>query len=460
MSRAIYLLAILSYILATLFPYIVYLKASVSLLCMLAVLVGLRNVRGLALVFGSLFLVAGSLMLVVSHASTFHYVTCFGEMIQMIALFALIPVLSLPIRFGHYSDEMEQLINKKVNKPKQFYVLASGVSFMFSSFMNLAALPLTYQSIASSVRHFPFSNQNKYLSCAITHGYAMPLLWSPITPIVGTVLYMTGTPYLTILPHLLFLSIAGLLLDYLSVRIIFRQRDTEQNTRVIDHAVARSTASKKRAPAKLLHIVCAILILNGLITLLDHFSSYSFLFLVTLAVLPFTYLWCLMIHKTKYFYSGVRMHFKTDLPKMQNQFFIFLTAGYFITALHQSKTDDIVSHWVSTLIQHTGLQLFLILLPLIPFALAFIGLHPAIGLALISEALHDQVLQQAPIAVTIAMLGGAIPAFLMGPYNATLGMMSSLIQEQPFTLSNWNFPFTVRYLLLLTVFVQYLYAWA
>ncbi|WP_262392037.1 hypothetical protein [Sporolactobacillus inulinus] len=112
---------------------------------------------------------------------------------------------------------------------------------------------------------------------------------------------------------------------------------------------------------------------------------------------------------------------------------------------------------MESLIQFTGLRAFLVLLPLIPFLLAFIGLHPAVGLALIAEALKTQALLDAPIVVTVAMLGGAIPAFLMGPYNATLGMMAGLINEKPLTLSNWNFPFTWRYLLLLTLFVQLLY---
>ncbi|WKB36675.1 hypothetical protein QS257_06675 [Terrilactibacillus sp. S3-3] len=140
---------------------------------------------------------------------------------------------------------------------------------------------------------------------------------------------------------------------------------------------------------------------------------------------------------------------------MENQFFIFLSAGFFITALRLSHADVFVTHWMNVFIQFIGPRIFLVLLPLIPLALAFIGLHPAVGLALLSEAIRSNLLSHSPVMVTIAMLGGAVPAFLMGPYNATLGMMSSIMGEKPWRLSNWNIPFTCAYLALLTLLLGF-----
>ncbi|MET1248522.1 hypothetical protein ABWW58_07030 [Sporolactobacillus sp. STCC-11] len=458
MIRTIYLMAIVSYIVSFLFPYQPVFKLFVSVLCMLAVGFSLRRVRGLALFFGVFFLGMGGIMLIFSHAKATQYITSFGEMIQMVTLFALIPILSLPIRYGHYADEISELIRRKVASRNQFYVLTSLVSFFFSSFMNLGALPLTYHSIAPSTNQFEMMNKKRYLSLAITHGYAMPLLWSPITPIVGTVLYLTNTAYAHVLPYLIILSIAGLVLDWATSGSAPRSMNKARNKAAEEIAVTlASGAVKELRLTRLWQIVGAVLLLNGLVTVLEHFFTLNFLFLVSLIVLPFAFIWCFLIGKSRSFLLGIRHHFRTYIPQMQNQFFIFLTAGFFITALHVSRADHMVTRVVDGLIQFTGLRLFLIVLPLIPFALAFLGLHPAVGLALISEALRSQVLLEAPVVVTVAMLGGSIPAFLMGPYNATLGMMSALIHEKPFTLSHWNFPFTWRYLILLTLFVQFIY---
>ncbi|MCL1631392.1 hypothetical protein M3N64_05425 [Sporolactobacillus sp. CPB3-1] len=459
MIRIFYLAAISFYMLATLFPYLPFLKTMVSFLCMLTVFISLRSVRGLALIFGGFFLISGISMLIASHATFSAYVMSFGEMIQLVALFAIIPVLALPIQYGRYSDAVSTIIHKRINGIGQLYVLTSAVSYFFSSFMNLGALPLTYHSIAPSLPGYPIKHPKKYLNQAITHGYAMPLLWSPITPIVGTVLYLTGTAYARVLPLLLLLSVIGLLLDW---GLNSMRMHSAISSEIKGHQQAAATRSYILDPpdhnGKLLQIFIAVLLLNGLIVFLDHVFPVSFLFLVSVVVIPFAYFWCVLIGQARPFFAGVRRHFYAYIPKMKNQFFIFLTAGFFITAMHTSHTDRLVTHWMDDLIQWTGFRAFMILLPLIPFALAFAGLHPAVGLALISEALKSQLLHQAPTVVTIAMLGGAIPAFLMGPYNATLGMMASLLDEKPFTLSNWNFSFTCFYLLLLTLFVQVLYA--
>ncbi|WP_139692238.1 hypothetical protein [Sporolactobacillus terrae] len=456
MIRILFLMAMISYILATLLPQQQILNQSVSALCMLIVLFSLRRVRGLAMAFGLSFLCLGSLMLLISHAAVASFLFSFGEMIQMVTLFTMVPILALPIRLGRYAHELNQIIRKKVSSPPHLYRLISCLSFFFSSFMNLAALPLAYHAVASSIDYFRIEHKSRWINCAITHGYAMPLLWSPITPIVGTVLYLTGTTYAQILLPLILLSICGLLLDWRLAGNGTSRLDyvsAEQET-----AVARAETVHSGQPRrKPWQIAAAVLALNGVILLLDHLSSFSFLFLVSVIVFPFALLWCWLIGQARPFFTRVKDHFSTYIPHMQNQFFIFLTAGFFITALRISHTDTVITQGVEVLIQFTGLRAFLVLLPLIPFLLAFIGLHPAVGLALIAEALKTQALLDAPIVVTVAMLGGAIPAFLMGPYNATLGMMAALINEKPLTLSNWNFPFTWRYLLLLTLFVQLLY---
>ena len=73
-------------------------------------------------------------------------------------------------------------------------------------------------------------------------------------------------------------------------------------------------------------------------------------------------------------------------------------------------------------------------------------MHPAVGLALTAESLHPRVLGLSPELTAIAMLTGAVTAFLMGPYNATAGMMANLTKQSSIRISNWNAPFTLAYL--------------
>jgi Na+/H+ antiporter NhaC len=95
-----------------------------------------------------------------------------------------------------------------------------------------------------------------------------------------------------------------------------------------------------------------------------------------------------------------------------------------------------------------GSDLFLLIIPLIPFALAFIGMHPAVGLALVAEALNPKALGISVEITAIAMLAGATMAFMMGPYNATTNIMATLTGKSSYQVSNWNAPFTLLYLIL------------
>lgn len=92
--------------------------------------------------------------------------------------------------------------------------------------------------------------------------------------------------------------------------------------------------------------------------------------------------------------------------------------------------------------------MFLLFIPLIPLVLAFAGLHPAVALALAAESLNPSTLGISVELTAIAMLTGAAAAFMVGPYNATAGMMAGLTGQSSYRVSNWNIPFTAAYLLI------------
>jgi hypothetical protein len=133
---------------------------------------------------------------------------------------------------------------------------------------------------------------------------------------------------------------------------------------------------------------------------------------------------------------------------MKEQFFVFLSAGFLIASIQATGSGHGINMWIMAIKDFVGADLFLLFIPLIPLGLAFVGLHPAVGLALTAESLNPQALGISMELTAIAMLTGAATAFLMGPYNATAGMMASLTGENPYKVSNWNIPFTGAYLLM------------
>jgi len=437
---------------------------------MLAVICSLFFVSKIVLIFGITFLTLGILLLSNNGVSIESYLLSFGEMMNLLTLFALVPILSFPIKLGNYGKEVQIIIQRKINTTGQLYIVSSSVSYFLSSFMNLAALPMTYYAIRPSIDHFVVKNKERFMSRSITHGFAMPLLWTPITPIVGIVIEMMGVSYFSVLPLLISLSIIGLILDwvvahYLSKRTqseVFNemgQVQFEMKTKEVEYVEQEISATIENSeevgnPIRLVQILLAILLLNFLILIADQTSELGFLFLISILIIPFSLIWSIFLRKEKEFFSNLTEHFRDHLPKMKDQFFLFLSAGFFITAIGTSDVDKIINFWISDMINIIGVQFFLVIVSFIPLVFAFLGLHPAISFVLIVEALNPNLLGLSPVVMTVAMLGGVVPAFLMGPYNATLGVMSNIIGENPFKISKWNTLFTFLYMIMLIVFVQ------
>lgn len=453
MLNSLFVIVILVYLLSILFPQL-NLDFLLSILCIIVVFTTMFRVKRFVKILGTIFLLLGFSLLLISDAHSYEYVTSFGPMLDLITMFTLLPILGIPIMVGSYSDEIQALIYKKVKTFGQLYMMTSGLSYVLSIFMNLAAMPMVYHSISPSLDGRDVKNKAQFMSKAITHGYAMPLMWAPVTPIVGIVISVTEVNWLSIILYILPLSIFGLALDwYLGTRGDKRGFLVGTSSRISGNETAATIEKEPVSLRRVFHIVFAILIFNIAISIAEFQLPYSFLILVSLLVIPFAFTWSLLLDKRREFHQSLKSHFSFFSTRMQDQFFIYLSAGFFISTINISHTNVLLNDVISQVKVFIGAEAFIILLPLIPLMFAFIGLHPAVTVALMAEALNPSTLGISPIILTVAMLAGAVSAFLMGPYNATIGLMSSIVKVDSFKVSRWNRNYTVLYLLGVMVYL-------
>ncbi len=444
MLRFLFLSVIILYLISTLFP-LFNIGWLISGMCLLIIVMTISNVKKLVRVLGSFFLLLGIGLLLYSEAAWQHYILSFGPMIDLLTLFTLVPILGIPIKIGDYNESLKIIIQKKVKTTGQLYRLTSGISYFFSIFMNLATLPMTYYSIKPALSYFPIKEENRFMSRAITRGFAMPLLWAPVTPIVGIVVTMTGVSWVSILPYVIPLSIMGLLIDW----TLGQKRSTAKievtKKPATDELAVTLETGQNASPKRVIHILAAILIFNVIMSVLEATFDLTFIILVSILVIPFSLVWSLLINKGKEYAVQLLEQFKVVSISMKDQFFIFLCAGFFISTIEISNSDVVLNQWVLNIVDVIGAEVFILILPLIPLALAFIGLHPAVSLSLVAGSLDPNVIGIAPHILTVAMLIGAVSSFLVGPYNATLGLMSNILKDSSFKVSNWNLSFTSIY---------------
>lgn len=425
----------------------------ISVLSILIVLMVFRSVPRFVQGLSTLFLLVGASLLLASGAAWTQFVTGFGNMLSILSLFALIPFIALPIELGNYASRIQHMIQRAIKRSGLLYSMTASLSYILSSFMNIATLPMVYQTIRPSLELFPIEQKERFISRAITHGYSMPIVWTPVAPIVGIIVEMTGVRWSAILPIMIPFSLFGLFLDGLMGLWIAKRRQKQLDPVVIrEMAAARQMADEhmlsNRKPCHPVHIPLAILVFTCLIALLEKYTQYSFLLLVSVAVIPFALLWAALIGYGRPFLQKSKTMLPAQLLKMKEQFIVFLSAGFMISAIQTSGAGHVLNGWIMAGKDLVGADLFLLLIPLIPLALAFVGLHPAVGLALTAESLNPHALGISPELTAIAMLTGAATAFLMGPYNATAGMMANLTKQSSMRISNWNVPFTLAYLVM------------
>lgn len=444
MLRVLFLSVISLYLLSTLMPEW-EIGPLLSILCFIIVVLTFRLAKRFVQILGGIFLGLGVLLLWTSGSQWQNYILAFGPMLDLLTMFTLIPILGIPIKIGRYGEGIQAIIQKKVKTSGHLYMMTSGISYFFSIFMNLATLPMTYYSIRPALASFPVRNKERFMSRAISRGFAMPLLWAPVTPIVGIVITMTGVSWGSILPYVIPLSVLGLGLDwFIGSRKSQTMAIPHPGESVHETAAALEPGYAGR-PGRVFQILVAIAIFNLIVSLAETQFSLPFLILVSLIVIPFAFSWSLFLKKGKEFGHQLIEHLQTFSISMKDQFFIFLSTGFFISAINFSNFNENLYGWIAAFIDVAGVEVFLIILPLIPLGLAFLGLHPAVSLALMIEGVNPDTIGISPHILTVAMLSGAVSSFLVGPYNATLGLMSNIIKVNSYKVSNWNIPFAAVY---------------
>jgi hypothetical protein len=453
MLRYIFFAVILFYLFSVLMPML-HLGGIISCLSLAIVLITLFQAKRFVQVLGGTFLLLGVVLLWTSGASWKQYVLSFGPMLDLLTMFTLIPILGIPIKLGGYSGGIQSIIQKKIKTSGQLYMITSGISYFFSIFMNLATLPMTYYSIRPALDVIPVKNKERFMSRAITRGFAMPLLWAPVTPIVGIVITMTGVSWVSILPYVIPLSIVGMGVDwYISSRKANFMIQNKKDLSAHETAATIEASGQIQRSGRVFQIFLAIIIFNVVISLIESKFPYPFLILISLLVIPFSFTWSLFLKQGKEFGAQLIKHFQTFSISMKDQFFIFLSTGFFISTISISHTNVWLDAWVNKFINIAGVEIFLILLPFIPLAFAFLGLHPAVSLALMTQGINPEVIGVSPHILTVAMLAGAVSSFLVGPYNATLGLMSNIVKESSYKVSNWNLPFASIYIVCVIVYL-------
>lgn len=421
-----------------------------SVLSMLAIIVSLPAAGWIARVLSVVFLGAGNWMLWRSDTGLSAYIGAYGEMLYLLALFAVLPILSVPVRLGGYSKAIESVLRGRISGVTQLYCLVTTLAYVCGSFLSMAAVPIMMTSMEPVVRRYPVGDKVRFMAVSATYGYVMPILWTPVSGVVGVVLYTLRLDWLTLLPVLFVISFAGLVAGWLVFYLLeMRGRTLPAQT---PEAAPLPTEEAGSSPVRRLwQMVLSIVILIGAIALLEQLLHIGLITIVTLLAIPYALAWSAAIGSGREAMNEVGRQLSSRLPYMADQFALFLAAGFFAAAMRLSGFDDQANLLFLHLRDAVGTQAFLLMMPPMALAASFVGVHPLVAIALLGESLKPEVLGITSTQLAVTLIGSSLLTYMLGPFSGTLGLVQSLNRVSTYRLSLWNAPYAIAYFLVFCV---------
>ncbi|MEC4720364.1 hypothetical protein RY831_14475 [Noviherbaspirillum sp. CPCC 100848] len=454
---------------------VVYLRAAIYLtviLCFLAFKVTSLPIFGLALSGASLlsivvslpvatplgrtiamvFVSAGGLLLWRAGLGFREFIGAYGQMAYLIALFAVLPILAAPIRLGGYSHAIQSLMLGRVKTKFSLNCITTSMAYLCGSFVSMAAIPIMMACMRPVVDNFPLRSEQRFMTVSAISGYVLPLFWTPVSGIVGVVLQSLRMDWFSLFPLLLLLSLVCLGVNWLIFSLI-EGSETCPPDQALTAEPSAPDSEYYSSLSDLMQMVFGIFILLLSIVVLEHWMRVGLVTVVTLLAIPAALIWCMLLGKGKRFASEGSREFFDRLPRMADQYAVFLSAGFLATAIALSGTNHMVNELFIKMNEVIGAPLLLLFMPVIALAVSFVGVHPLVGIALLGEALRPEVLGISSTQLAITLVGSSVLTFMLGPFSGTLGLVQTISNTSTFRLAWWNAPYAAGYFCVLCLFI-------
>jgi len=348
-------------------------------------------------------------------------------------MFILVPLLSIPIRYGGYFETLKALFMRYVNSNSSFYLVISMICAFVGVLVNMAVVPVVYQISQASER----SADKKLLSSAISRGFSSCTLWAPTMISIALVLQLTGASWTNFFP-VAFLcgSIIGLV-GYLMVVFEYRGQKEEEGSNLPPHDIV----IKWRKVIELGFFVVALVVLVAVISAVTGIQTIT---VVSLGCLVFPLLWLAVIAKLPVYIEVFKTsYFSESLPKIKNEVTTVMSAGFLATAITYSHLGDYVPKFLFS-VMGSNVYLLMTLIVAVALLIAGLGVHPIILITVIGKTIQPAAFGVSPTFMALVLAICWTMGTIMSPASGNVIAVSGLVDRSPlFVGLRWNGPYGI-----------------
>jgi hypothetical protein len=372
--------------------------------------------------------------------------------LNLITLFAFVPLLSLPIQYGGYLHSLERVLLLYSEKKKAFFTFISAITFVIGSILNLGAIRLLYRFLQG----VPY--RRDWVGRALLVGFISTIMWSPYFASVALVIKSLHLNYSDFAPF----AISEALLLFLTGNVMVMAQMNRQSVGFVpvsyeDRAylqgpvLAPCTHEDRKKVTQLAVIMAAMLVS---LILLEKWTGMKVMVLVAYVSLIVTVSWMLYLGKGERFKECAREYLFKLLPSIGNEAILFLSAGFFGVILLHTPFNVLLVEQLQKIDGLWPIAKILLLVGL-PVILSVMGIHQIITVTILATSIDPALIGLHPVAFGILLMASWSISTIVSPVtpvNITLGI---LLRESSFAVGlGRNYGYALTAILLTTGFVS------
>ncbi|MEH7384356.1 hypothetical protein V7147_02915 [Bacillus sp. JJ1521] len=411
-----------------------WLSYFIGILAMVAWLVSIKGSSKLFSTISVIFVGTGVLVFFFEGRGITEFPLYMTSMIPLLAIFYVLPFINSIIIVGRYDQQVSKLLKVRIHHLGQLYGRTSIVTFLLGGFLNLATLPLVKAVIEKNVLQFSEKVRNKFIAQAMLRGYVLSIVISPMELLVILTIEYTHIPYFHILPWLIVFTMILLFINWLIGHFSYKKNNLVEEGKPIS-----STSPKHLMKQKVFSLVIYLILFMIVIVGVNHLLNIGFLQTIAIVIVPFSFLWAIMIKRLKSYVTYAIPLWKTRTIGLKSNMVLFLGVGFFTSNLGDSSFIDYLQE-PFTKLSHYPLFLFLFIQVLF-LVLALTGFHPLVTLSILTAIIEPIMQIVDPLSLSLVLITSALSTTIAGPFNVSVSITGDLLHVNSYKVSLWNMGF-------------------
>ena len=342
----------------------------------------------------------------------------------LIAMFVLVPLLSIPVQHGGYGESLREVFVRYANTDSRYYALVSIMAAFVGVLISIAAVPLTYEVSRASGCNY----DEKLLASALSRGFITCMIWAPTSATIALVVQLTGVDWVAFFP---FAIACALIAGAVGFLMTFVRDEAEAPMGKID-------------AGKVVELSAFAFLLVVSVAATSQLGGLSAIVVVAMASLVFPVAWMAAIGRLPTYAREFRGdYFNNKLPQSKNQIVLFAGAGFFAQSIGYSHLGDAL---VGSLLHMTGQSVLLLTVAIIGITLATsaVGIHPIAVVAVVGGTMGASQWGVSPIYLALVLSISWAMGNALCPASANVVAVSDMVGQSPIKVSlRWNGPYVL-----------------